>query len=175
MQRTTLVTASVMVGNNFTDLKAESKGSCNNYHRSTKCSCEITSTLQVYAGWWSPAPRCTLANCCHIQASVGAWEAYGTYTVQHYGGQSVVVCDGYIYLAALRQPQQVNNNAAPRGNIISRTFANCSINVKLVVFKTYCSCLYTSQLWGTCLSRTMNRLKVAYNDSLRMVLGIPGS
>ena len=58
-----------------------------------------------------------------------------------------------------------------RGNIISRTFANCSINVKLVVFKTYCSCLYTSQLWGTCLSRTM--LNVAYNDSLRMVLGIP--
>ena len=51
-----------------------------------------------------------------------------------------------------------------RGNIISRKFANCSINVKLVVFKTYCSCLYTSQLWGTCLSRTMNRLKVAYND-----------
>ena len=44
---------------------------------------------------------------------------------------------------------------------------------KLVVFKTYCSCLYTSQLWRTCLSRTMNRLKVAYNDSLRMVLGIP--
>ena len=55
-----------------------------------------------------------------------------------------------------------------RGNIISRKFANCSINVKLVVFKTYCSCLYTSQLWGTCLSRT-----IAYNDSLRMVLGIP--
>ena len=51
-----------------------------------------------------------------------------------------------------------------RGNIISRTFANCSIYVKLVVFKTYCSCLYTSQLWGTCLSRTINRLKVAYND-----------
>ena len=42
-----------------------------------------------------------------------------------------------------------------RGNIISRKFANCSINVKLVVFKTYCSCLYTSQLWGTCLPRTM--------------------
>ena len=60
-----------------------------------------------------------------------------------------------------------------RGNIISRKFANCSINVKLVVFKTYCSCLYTAQLWGTCLSRTMNRLKVAYNDSLTMVLGIP--
>ena len=33
-----------------------------------------------------------------------------------------------------------------RGNIISRKFANCSINVKLVVFKTYSSCLYTSQL-----------------------------
>ena len=60
-----------------------------------------------------------------------------------------------------------------RVNIISRKFANCRINVKLFVFKT-CSCLYTSQLWGTCLSRTMNRLnEVAYNDSLRMVLGIP--
>ena len=32
-----------------------------------------------------------------------------------------------------------------RGNIKSRKFANCSINVKLFVFKTYCSCLYTSQ------------------------------
>ena len=60
-----------------------------------------------------------------------------------------------------------------RGNLISRKFSNCSINVKLVVFKTYCSCLYTSQSWGTCLSRTMNRLKVAYNDSLIMVPGIP--
>ena len=41
-------------------------------------------------------------------------------------------------------------------------------------FLKTCSCLYTSQLWGTCLSRTMNRLnKVAYNDSLIMVLGIP--
>ena len=60
-----------------------------------------------------------------------------------------------------------------RGNIISRKFANCSLNVKLVVFKTYCACLYTSQVWSTCLSRTMNRLKVAYNDWLRMVLGIP--
>ena len=49
-----------------------------------------------------------------------------------------------------------------RGNIISRKCANCSINAKLVVFKTYCSCLYTSQLWGTCLSRTMNRINVAY-------------
>ena len=47
--------------------------------------------------------------------------------------------------------------------------------VKLVVFKTYCSCLYTSQLWGTCLSGIMDRLNVAYsyNDPLRMVLGIP--
>ena len=62
-----------------------------------------------------------------------------------------------------------------RGNLITRKFANCSINVKLVVFKTYFSCLYTSQLWGTCLSRTMNRLNVAYNDSLRMVLGIQGT
>ena len=60
-----------------------------------------------------------------------------------------------------------------RGNIISRKFANCSLNVKFVVFKTYCACLYTSQVWSTCLSRTMNRLKVAYNDWLRMVLGIP--
>ena len=35
-----------------------------------------------------------------------------------------------------------------RGNIISMKLANCSINVNLVVFKTYCSCLYASQLWG---------------------------
>ena len=57
-----------------------------------------------------------------------------------------------------------------RGNIISRKFANCSINVKLVVFKTYCSCLYTAQLWGTCLSRTMNRLKCTNNIIVRSIV-----
>ena len=32
---------------------------------------------------------------------------------------------------------------------------------------------FSSMEYNTCLSRTMNRLKVAYNDWLRMVLGIP--
>ena len=61
----------------------------------------------------------------------------------------------------------------PHSQYGSAIFVTSGNIVNTFVFKTYCSCLYTAQLWGTCLSRTMNRLKVAYNDSLRMVLGIP--
>ena len=35
-----------------------------------------------------PDPRCTLTK--------QVWEAYITYTVQHYGGQSAVMFDGYV-------------------------------------------------------------------------------
>ena len=36
-----------------------------------------------------------------------------------------------------------------RGIIVSRKCANCNINGRLVVFKTYCSCLYISPLRST--------------------------
>ncbi len=35
----------------------------------------------------------------------------------------------------------------PQGNIILRKFHMCSLDVKLKLFKTYCTPMYTSQLW----------------------------
>ncbi len=34
-----------------------------------------------------------------------------------------------------------------QGNIILRKFHMCSLDVKLKLFKTYCTPMYTSQLW----------------------------
>ena len=62
------------------------------------------------ARWWSPAPRGTLANCCHIQARIMS-PTEGSNTEV-----SRLLC--LMVMAARRQPQQMNNNAAPSTDIL---------------------------------------------------------
>lgn len=58
-------------------------------------------------------------------------------------------------------------------NILMRKFANCSDDVKCMLFKTYCTSLYCCQLWYMTSKTAMNKLRIAYNNSLRRILHIP--
>ena len=49
----------------------------------------------------------------------------------------------------------------------------CSPDVKCYVFKTYCCNLYCAPFWYNSTKATMKKLKVAYNISLRRLLGLP--
>ena len=49
----------------------------------------------------------------------------------------------------------------------------CSPGVKATLFRTYCTPLYTAQLWCNYRCYTMNKLTVAYNDAMRMLLRVP--
>ena len=49
----------------------------------------------------------------------------------------------------------------------------CTIDVKVKLFSTYCTPLYTAQLWWNYTKSAYQKLKVAYNDALRMLLNIP--
>lgn len=60
-----------------------------------------------------------------------------------------------------------------RANMLVRRFARCSNEVKITLFKAYCQSLYTSGLWTTYTQKSVNALRVQYNNAFRMLLGLP--
>ena len=51
-----------------------------------------------------------------------------------------------------------------QGNIILRKLNMCSLGVKLTLFRTYCSPVYTAQLWWNCKKSTITKLQIAYHN-----------
>ena len=58
-------------------------------------------------------------------------------------------------------------------NILSRKFAKCSPDVKCTLFKSFCSNMYCSTMWYNGTVTAMRKLRIAYNNSLCRLLGIP--
>ena len=58
-------------------------------------------------------------------------------------------------------------------NMLIRKFSKCSVNVKCYQFKTYCLTMYCSALWFNSTKAALTKLKTAYNNSLRRLLGLP--
>ena len=58
-------------------------------------------------------------------------------------------------------------------NMLIRNFSKCSVNVKCYLFKTYCSTMDCSALWFNSTKTALTKLKIAYNNSLRRLLGLP--
>ena len=58
-------------------------------------------------------------------------------------------------------------------NMLLRKFVKCSPDVKCYLFKTYCCNLYCAPFWYDSTKAAMKNLKVAYNNSLRRLLGLP--
>ena len=48
----------------------------------------------------------------------------------------------------------------------------CSLGVKLTLFRTYCSPMYTAQLWWNYKKSTITKLQIAYHNILKMFLGM---
>ena len=60
-----------------------------------------------------------------------------------------------------------------QGNALARRVHICSDNVKVTLFRTYCSSLYTSQLWWKYRVNSIRKLYVAYNNAFRMLFRLP--
>ena len=59
-------------------------------------------------------------------------------------------------------------------NILSqKKNSKCFPDVKCTLFKLFCSNMFCSTMWYNCTVTAMRRLRIAYNNSLRRVLGIP--
>jgi len=58
-----------------------------------------------------------------------------------------------------------------RTNVLNRRFSKCSSNVKLLLFKLFCLCLYDSALWTTFNTGSLDRLKTCCNKCTKICFG----
>jgi hypothetical protein len=57
-----------------------------------------------------------------------------------------------------------------RANMLVRTFSACSEEVKISLFRAFCSNMYCSQLWRCFDKKTLDKLRVIYNNALRKLM-----
>ena len=57
-------------------------------------------------------------------------------------------------------------------NKLRASFFKCSIFVKNVLFRSYCTALYAAHLWCIFKKSTLQRLRVAYNNGFRILYGL---
>ena len=57
-----------------------------------------------------------------------------------------------------------------RSNKLLRAFYHCSIDVKLKLFRSFCTSLYCCYLWTAYKKSTFNNIRVALNNAYRRVL-----
>ena len=55
------------------------------------------------------------------------------------------------------------------GNVLSRRFHMCSIEVKNTLFRSFCTPMYTCQLWWNFSVQSMHKLNVANNNAFRFM------
>ena len=99
----------------------------------------------------------------------------------HLAGNILTMCNEYMYLGHVisddlsddkdifRQRRKLYAQA----NTLCRKFSMCSVPVKIALFKAYCTSLYTAHLWSRYKQESMRKLKVAYDDSMRLLLRAP--
>ena len=62
-----------------------------------------------------------------------------------------------------------------QANVLVRKFHYCTEDVKVNLFRAYCTPLYTAPLWVKYKKESLRKLQVAYNDCLRIFLKKPRS
>ena len=60
-----------------------------------------------------------------------------------------------------------------QGNMLMRKFHMCTPDVKVSLFRAYCTPLYTPHLWCNYSRHSIRKLTVAYNDAMRLTLRVP--
>lgn len=60
-----------------------------------------------------------------------------------------------------------------QSNMLVSKFNMCSADVKVTLSKSFLSPMYTAQLWRSYKKSSLQKLIVAYNDSMRLLLRIP--
>ena len=55
---------------------------------------------------------------------------------------------------------------------LKTTFSKCSRTIKNIPFNYHCTSFYANHLWSKYLCSSLNHLRVAYNDSFRLIHGL---
>lgn len=79
-----------------------------------------------------------------------------------------IICDTLSdHLDIQRQEKQLY----VQGNILLRRFYMCSTDVKLTLFRSYCTPMYTTHLWWNYSKVVIRKLYTAYHNILKLLIG----
>ena len=67
--------------------------------------------------------------------------------------------------------QREIRNMFIRTNILTRRFSRCSIAVKVLLFKSFCLCLYDVALWSSYYISSINKFRSCYNKCMKLFFG----
>ena len=98
-------------------------------------------------------------------------------------GQALCVCNNVKYLGHIITDTLEDDADMSRqrrvlymqANMLIRKFHYCSVEVKVNLFRAYCTPLYTAPLWVNYKKESLRKLQVAYNDCLRILMKKPRS
>ena len=103
-----------------------------------------------------------------------------TYNTFSLNGVSLAFCKKYKYLGHIVD-ENLNDDMDitrqmrsiyARGNKLINSFRHCTVDVKVVLFKTYISNFYCAHLWCNYGKSTFQKFKVAYNNIFRNFFNI---
>ena len=83
---------------------------------------------------------------------------------------------GHILLSNMKDDKDIERQRKSlymQGNSLLRKFYMCSIEVKIELFRSYCSSMYTSHLWTKYSLTAIRKIYIAYHNSLKLLLGVP--
>ena len=81
----------------------------------------------------------------------------------------VMICDNFLDDTDIKRQLRA---IYASGNMLCRKFKMCSKEVKIQLFKSYCTNLYCSHLWQSYSKKSYHRVRVAYNNIYRSLMGI---
>ena len=58
-----------------------------------------------------------------------------------------------------------------QGNMILRKFHMCNLEVKLTLFRSFCTPMYTSQLWWNYRKSSINKLYISFHNIFKLFIG----
>ena len=94
--------------------------------------------------------------------------------VEEYKYLGCIICDN---LSDEKDIDRQKIKLYGQGNTLIRTFYMCSLDVKITLFRTYCTPLYCAQLWcrfkqSSNRKGALSKLYVAYHNILKLLIGV---
>jgi len=138
----------------------------------------ILDVCQAYAESHGIIFNCNKTVCMAFKAKSAKCTAT---PVLKLGGQYVKSVDQYKYLGIIMDTELSDDKDIQRqlryqycaANMLRACFSRCSNAVKNVLFRSFCTPMYASQLWCNFRKSCMQRLCVAYNFGCRTLYNLP--
>ena len=101
----------------------------------------------------------------------------------HLNNESVPIVGSFEYLGHILLKEGTDDLDIERqrkkiyaiGNSLLRKFHMCSVDVKMTLFRSYCTPLYTAQLWTNHTNISLANFYIAYHNVMKLMIGLSKS